>query len=173
MAPRTRRIPGKLACLTWLLVLTVTSACHMGYAVRTTPYPAIDPRQHHQQLATICVLRPHTFGALALFLHLDNGRMVGATQGKQVYFCYRAEPGWHRLLARSDNDATLPLRAYAGQVHFVELKVNMGPDELVLLSASRGHHLHPHLRYVIAYPTSDDHPPPLQSPVPARPDPLF
>ena len=173
MPPRSRRISRRLTRLACLLVLFVAAACHMGYTVRTTPYPPIDPRQRHQELATICVLRPQTFGALALFLHLDNGRLVGVTQGKQVYFCYRAEPGWHQLLARSDNDATLPLRAYAGQVHFVELKVNMGPDELIAISVSRGNDLFPHMRYVIAYPTSDDHPPPMQSPVPARPDPIF
>ena len=71
MSAGTRPTPVLMSLLLWCLGLGL-SACHMGYTVRNTPYPAVDPARPDPSLATICVLRPQSFGGLALFLHLDG-----------------------------------------------------------------------------------------------------
>lgn len=148
-------------------VLILSPGCHTGYRVEVLSAPVVDPARPHPELATICVLRPQTFGALATFEHLDNGHLMGVTQGSRVYFCYLAEPGTHYLTARSDNDATAVVRVGAGQRAFVRLEVRMGPDALAPLDDRTGAMLLGQLRYVVTVPTSPSQPPPYPYAAPA------
>jgi hypothetical protein len=143
--------------------------CHLGYRVDVVATPEVDPLARPAGLATICVLRPQTFGALATFQHYDNGRLVAVTQGSRIYACHLAEPGWHRLVARSDNDAALDLKVRAGELHFVQLEVRLGPDAIRVVDPDEGLRAVPRMRYVVAVPTAGG-PPLCKRPVPAAPD---
>lgn len=151
-----------------LLILTsLWAGCAARYHVVRTARPQVGPFTPRPTLATVCILRPQWFGALATFLHYDNGRLVGATQGSGVFFCYLAQPGWHRLTARSDNDATLMLHAVAGGRYFARLHVRIGPDGLSRTSEAQARRLIPRLVYVVTHPANDTIPAPHREPVPA------
>lgn len=150
----------------WTSALVVfLSGCHLGYHVEVQQKPELDPWSPHASLAKVCVLRPQTFGALAAFQHYDNGRLVGVSQGQEVYFCYLAHPGQHHLIARSDNDAELELWLRPGQLQFIRLTVAMGPDSISRLDSEAAFKILKDLRYVTAEPTVSDVPHPCRHPV--------
>ena len=162
---------ARLSRLTPSPILLLLCGCHLGYHVEIRQTPEIDPATPHPSLAKVCVLRPQTFGALAAFQHYDNGRLVGVSQGKKVYFCYLAHPGRHHLVARSDNDARLTLDLLGGQLYFVQLEVAMGPDSISRVDPRRARKTLEELSYVVAEPTLSDVPHPCHHPVPADPPP--
>lgn len=143
------------------------SGCHSEYRVEYAARPEVNPWAQRPNLATICILRPQTFGALATFLHFDNGRFVGVTRGARVFFCYLAQPGLHRLVARSDNDAELKLEAAAGGRYFVRLEVRFGPDGLTLVGEGYARRWVGRLRYVVTHPDRKGAILPYRLPVPA------
>ena len=144
------------------------SACTPGYDVYTVRWPVVDPRTPRDAVATVCVLRPQSFGAPAPFLIFDNGQLVGLSRGARVYSCHLARPGVHRIVARSDNDAAAEVRLRAGQRVFLRLQVNVGADELFVLRDDEGVRLLHRLRYVVTERTSADVPAPARQPIAAR-----
>jgi hypothetical protein len=87
--------------------------------------------------------------------------------GRAVYACYHAAPGWHHLIARSDDAASLELWVGPGERHYVRLVVSLGPDLLEPVSGDEATRLLPRLRYVVAVPTLSDVPTVCDQPVPA------
>ncbi|MCA9665540.1 MAG: hypothetical protein KC503_08125 [Myxococcales bacterium] len=153
-----------------LFALTAAAGgCAPGYRVQQVVVPDLDLHAVRPHLATICVLRPQSFGFLATFLHFDNGHFTGATQGAGVYTCHLAAPGRHRLVARSDNDAVAVVEARAGAVHFVKLDVCMGPDRLEHVAPQLGWAMVQHLQYVTTTRTAEDVQPPCRHPIDACP----
>ncbi len=152
-----------------LLVALALSACHLGYHVEVLQKPVVDPWTPTGDVAKVCVLRPQTFGALAAFQHYDNGRLVGVSQGRRVYFCYLVRPGNHHLIARSDNDASLDIWLQAGQVLFIQLEVAMGPDNISRVDTESARKILKNLSYIVAEPTLEDVPAICSHPVPAAP----
>ena len=65
--------------------------------------------------AEICVVRPHSLGYSLTLPVRDAGVLVGATRGPS-YFCYRAEPGPHRLVS---GDRAIVIDAASGHRQFV------------------------------------------------------
>lgn len=52
--------------------------------------------------ATVCVIRSAQIALAVTFTVHDNALLVGATRGP-TYFCYRAEPGRHRIAITGDD----------------------------------------------------------------------
>jgi hypothetical protein len=141
--------------------------CNLNYRVEHLATPEIDPTLPHPDLATICVLRPQSFGHLASFEHYDNDHLVAVSEGKKVYFCYLARPGTHNLVASSDNDARLGLWANAGSRYFVRLHVNMGPDLLTPMNTDEAMAMLQELRYIRTVRATSRAAPLMRAPVPA------
>jgi len=53
-------------------------------------------------MATVCVIRSAQIALAVTFTVHDNNLLVGATRGP-TYFCYRAQPGRHRINIASDD----------------------------------------------------------------------
>lgn len=51
-------------------------------------------------MASVCLIRTTPIAAAVVFVVHDNDVLVGATRGAS-WFCYRAEPGRHRILIAS------------------------------------------------------------------------
>jgi hypothetical protein len=141
--------------------------CNLSYRVEYLATPEINPHLPHPDLATICVLRPQSFGHLAPFEHYDNDHLVAVSQGKKIYFCYLARPGTHILVASSDNDARLGIRANAGSRYFVRLHVSMGPDLLTPMNTDEAMALLQELRYIRTVKATSRARPLMRAPVPA------
>ena len=121
---------------------TALLACALGgcsgYAVHTTatspPYDPFGrlPLSHGQ----VCVFRPATIGAALITPVLDNGVVVGATQGPS-YFCYLAGPGEHRVSVEVSDAETFTLSVDTGHRYFLEHRVEVGRDALVAVDGHR------------------------------------
>jgi len=127
--------------LTWLLLFVVAggaggaggTGCAPGYL-----NVSVEARPASATAATICLARPAGFfGSAVNFRHYDNGILVHVTKGNGLQACYLAGPGWHRLIAESDNRARLDIQVVAGQVYLVHVEPRMGPDALHLLTGAR------------------------------------
>ena len=150
-----------------LILCGLFGGCYQGYSVETVSRPQVDPWQPVSGKGTLCVLRPQSFGALATVLHFDNGWLVGATRGAGVYFCYHVAPGWHRLVARTDNDARLRVLVRPGERRFVQVVLRMGPESLEPVSEAQARTWIPRLSYVVARPDDTGRPRPFRGTVPA------
>jgi len=53
-------------------------------------------------MATVCMIRTAQLALAVTFIVHDNDLLVGATRGP-TYFCYRAQPGRHRIAITSDD----------------------------------------------------------------------
>ena len=53
-------------------------------------------------MATVCMIRSAQIALAVTFTVHDNDLLVGATRGP-TYFCYRAQPGRHRIAITSDD----------------------------------------------------------------------
>lgn len=121
-----------LMMLVFVLFAALTAACS-AYKLATPDPPPIDALgEPPYGLGQICVLRPHSFGALVTFVVHDNGALVGATRGPS-YFCYYALPGRHHLTSESGTTAAVDLEVTMGSRHYLEQHVRIGPDELSIL----------------------------------------
>lgn len=138
-----------------LALLTLGGCAH--YSVITQEPPPIDALgEPPYGLAQICVLRPHSLGALVPFAVRDNGRLVGATRGPS-YFCYFVQPGWHRVTSDSGNVATVDLTAAPGARHYLHQIVRIGDDELVAIDERAAAAMLPRCEYqVLVEPRPDD-----------------
>lgn len=98
MRPRT---------LTAAVLLAGTAACsplRLGDApaaaqLVTQPFTA-----YVDGMASVCVIRTARLAAGSTFAVHDNDVLVGATRGPS-YFCYRAQPGHHRIVVASEDAA--------------------------------------------------------------------
>lgn len=157
------RMAGFLAMAAPLL-----GACQPDYRLRRVDPPPVDPFAASGGLGTICVVRPQAFGAVATARHYDNRHLVGVTQGAAVYFCYRAQPGWHDLTATTDNEARLRVALPPGGRAFVRYTLRVGPDLLEPMGEAEARRLLPGLSFVHAEPTHPEARPLHRTPVPAQ-----
>lgn len=164
----TRESHQKLGLVAALLAALLLAGGCAGYRVEVVDVPRVAPFGEEPGLGRVCVLRPGAFGAVAQAVHLDNGVLVGATQGGRVFFCYLAEPGGHRIVARTDNDAELDVTVAAGATTFVRYDLGVGPDILSPLDEAEARALLPRLDAVASSPASRDVAAPATDPVPAR-----
>lgn len=74
------------------------------------------------QLAQICVLRPHLLAGAVTFPVRDNGKLVGATRGAS-YFCYWAQPGQHRVTSEADDVQEANVQTIAGARYYLHQRV--------------------------------------------------
>jgi hypothetical protein len=110
------------------LAMVLVTGCS-SYSIRTTTAMdiALD-RLPSPGEALVCAVRPHVNGALVPVVFHDNGKLVGGTKGPS-YFCWRAEPGEHRITAQggddidrelgTTNDDTATLWAEPGRRYFL------------------------------------------------------
>lgn len=157
-----RRAPTGLLMLMGL----IAASCHAGYRMEPVDRPAVDPWEAPPGLATVCVLRVQRFGVAARVLHTDNDYVVGLTEGTNVYFCYHVEPGVHRIVATTDNDAVIDADIPAGARFFLGVHLRMGEDALDVLTEAQAQALIPRLTYVVAR-AGEGVTPVLDRPVPA------
>jgi hypothetical protein len=114
------------------LFVLLAAACS-SYRLASPDPPPIDALgEPPYGLGQICIVRPHSIGALVTFVVSDNGALVGATRGPS-YFCYYALPGRHHITSKSGNIAAVDLEVMMGSRHFLEQRVRIGPDELTIL----------------------------------------
>lgn len=158
------------AVLGLLLLLCVGPpfGCNTDYRISRVSPPPVDPWRPSGQVGTICVVRPQSFGAVATALHHDNRRLVGVSRGSGVYFCYRAQPGWHHLTAYTDNTAELWVNVPPAGSAFARYELRVGPDALLPLTEARARVLLPRLAFIQAVPVTPRVPAPLRVPAPAR-----
>jgi hypothetical protein len=141
-----------------ILVTSSLVACGSSYRVIPVDEPEVSPWQTPDGLATVCVLRRRAFGVAVTVLHSDNGQLVGATRGVGVYFCYHVEPGYHRVVASTDNDAAIDLQVAPGTRTFVDVRLSVGPERLELLAEPQARQVIPELSYIVTDDSSADEP---------------
>lgn len=85
-----------------LLGLAACSPYRLGDAP-VSPLAATQPfTAYIDGMATVCVIRTSHLAQAVTFVVRDNDVLVGATRGPS-YFCYRAQPGHHRIAVDSDD----------------------------------------------------------------------
>ena len=139
MSRSTKRI------IAFLLLLT---GC-VHYRIVTPQTPPVDAfADPPYGLGQICLLRPHSLGALVTFVVHDNGMLVGATRGPG-YFCYHVQPGLHQITSDSGNVAAVSLAVNAGGRYYLHQVVRIGPDELTAIDEQQAMQLLPRCEYQI------------------------
>ena len=117
--------PAKLAAQPAIATLSRLTALAALTTLACSPYrlatPPPDPLAVTQPftayldgMASVCMIRTARIAMAVTFVVRDNDMLVGATRGPS-YFCYRAEPGRHRIAIASDDgeqrfDVSLELR---------------------------------------------------------------
>jgi hypothetical protein len=118
------------------LALCGSAAGCSHYRIVTADPPPLDALAAPPDgLGQICVLRPHSIGALLTGPVRDNGLLVGATRGPS-YFCYLAHPGPHRVTSRTDYDRTVAVGVQPGETVFLQQQVRIGADRFFRISAA-------------------------------------
>jgi Protein of unknown function (DUF2846) len=75
--------------------------------------------------ATLYVYRSESLGgAIKMPILLDN-KLLGDT-GPKTYHYKQIDPGTHKLVSKTENDAELDLNAEAGKIYYVWQEVKMG-----------------------------------------------
>lgn len=127
------------------LLLSMGGCAH--YRITAPDPPPLDALgEPPYGLGQICVLRPHSLGALVTIPVRDNGHLVGATRGPS-YFCYLVQPGFHDVTSDSGNVARLGLNIAPGARLYLQQVINVGPDELIALDEERAAALLPRCDY--------------------------
>lgn len=75
--------------------------------------------------ARLYVYRNETFGAAIKMTVLLDGKILGDTASKTYLFA-EIDPGNHRLISKTENDATLDFTAVSGRIYYVWQEVKMG-----------------------------------------------
>jgi hypothetical protein len=107
--------------------------------------------------ALICVYRKSNLGSALTVAVRDNEQLVGATEGPS-WFCYFAEPGRHFLSVEGSDADDLGLVALGGHRKFVELRINLGQDELVVTDDADAQRVLHDLEYLVIEEGPDDQP---------------
>ena len=132
-----------------LLALTLLGCSPLRVVVSDAP--PFDARSDPPLGAVeICVVRPHSLGFATTLAVRDGGVLVGATRGPS-YFCYRAAPGVHRLVA---GGRSLTLEVAPGQRQFVHQA--MLPRRLVAIDAAAGQAMLPRCAYLLLADAGED-----------------
>lgn len=93
---RRRRLVALLAALTGCSAYRLDSPpADPNYVVQ--PFTA-----YLDGMASVCMIRSGKVAMAVTFIVHDNDVLVGATRGP-TYFCYRAQPGRHRIRITSDD----------------------------------------------------------------------
>lgn len=110
---RTQRAPGsRIAVASKRLTKRLTTFA-ITLLVACSPYRLADPPSdpdavtqpftgYLDSMASLCMIRTSTLAMAVTFVVHDNNMLVGATRGPS-WFCYRAEPGNHRIAIASDD----------------------------------------------------------------------
>ncbi|MFO0547130.1 MAG: hypothetical protein U0271_02015 [Polyangiaceae bacterium] len=135
-----------LACATASL-----SACARYSLSTLTEPPAFEPRGDD---GVVCVVRAGGVGSALTLPIRDNGALVGATEGAS-HFCYYAAPGVHVLSAQVSDAADLEIEVAPAARVFVEHKVAIGRDRLVLVDVAAGQAIARRTDYVVIDESDD------------------
>lgn len=112
-----------------LAALLLGANCTPYHLTAPDPPPIDALAEPPYGMGQICVLRPHSLGALITFVVRDNDQLVGATRGPS-YFCYFVLPGSHHVTSDSGTIAAVDLAVAPGSRHYLHQVVRIGPDEL-------------------------------------------
>ena len=147
--------------LTILSVAVGTSlaGCSHSRVVTADPPPLDALGAPPDGLAQICVLRPHSLGALLTGPVRDNGLLMGATRGPS-YFCYLAHPGPHRVTSHTDRDRTLAVLLRPGETLFLQQQVRIGADRFFPIPAAEAAALLARCDYSLLIDTDGEEPAP-------------
>ena len=141
----TKRSLGTLQFLLLSLSISMGGCAH--YRLTAPESPPLDAfGEPPYGTGQICVLRPHSLGALVTIAVRDNGSLVGATRGPS-YFCYLVQPGLHDVTSDSGNVARLSVPVAPGARIYLQQVINIGPDELIPLDEERAAALLPRCEY--------------------------
>ena len=75
--------------------------------------------------ALVYILRPNSYGSMAVFNATVNGDFIGSTGGKRYIYTI-LEPGTYTFTTKGENRKELPIVLEAGQTYFLEQEVHMG-----------------------------------------------
>lgn len=103
------------------------AACSHYRIVVADPPPLDALADPPDGLGQICVLRPHSLGALLTVPVRDSGLLVGATRGPS-YFCYLAHPGPHHVTSKTDRERAVDVAVRAGETVFLQQQIRIGAD---------------------------------------------
>jgi hypothetical protein len=143
-----------------LLVVACATGCGANYQVVAVEHPPVSALTvAPENKALICVYRNSNLGAALTVAIRDNDQVVGATEGSS-WFCYLAEPGRHFLTVEGSDADDLGLVALGGHRKFVELRINMGQDELVVRENADAERVIHELDYLVIEEGPDDQPVP-------------
>lgn len=115
-----------------LFALLLGASCSHYHLTNPDPPPIDALADPPYGMGQICVLRPHSVGALITFVVRDNGQLVGATRGPS-YFCYHVAPGPHQVTSDSGTIAAVDLSVAPGGRYYLHQIVRIGPDGLALV----------------------------------------
>ena len=118
-----------------LFAVLAASGC-AGLRVVTSDAPPlpIDPLASPPDgLGQVCVIRPHSIGALLTIPVRDNGTLVGATQGPS-YFCYFAQPGLHRITMQLSGELAVDAQVDSGRTLYLHQHIRVGADRFYPIS---------------------------------------
>lgn len=96
--------------------------------------PLASPPDGPNGLGQVCVIRPHSIGALLTIPVRDNGLLVGATQGPS-YFCYFAQPGLHRITMQLSGELAVDAQVDSGRTLYLHQHIRIGADRFYPISA--------------------------------------
>jgi hypothetical protein len=148
--------------------LAVASFGCSPYRVIRPDAPPLDARAEPPfGCGEICVVHPHSVDQRTLAVR-DNGALVGATRGPS-YFCYRAEPGRHRLtVSRARGAADFVVAAGARQ--FVHQAAGPGAS-LEMVDDATGRSMLARVDYalLVAAPEDEELPTDPERLLPAQP----
>ena len=126
---------GAPLAFAWLVASAFAAMGCSSYSLRPVaqpPVPAFGPPR--PDVATVCLFRPTSLGALLTVPVRDNGQLVGATSAHS-YFCWHAEPGRHRISVAGGTDASdRTLTLAAGERVHLQHEINIGNDALRIAS---------------------------------------
>jgi len=75
--------------------------------------------------ALVYILRPNSYGSMAVFNTTVNGEFIGSTGGKRYIYTILA-PGTYTFSTKAENRKELPIVLEADQTYFLEQQVHMG-----------------------------------------------
>lgn len=145
--------------LSLLSIVMCLAGCGANYQVAEVSRPPVSQLTLAPDKGLVCIYRNSNLGAALTIAIRDNDQLVGATEGSS-WFCYFAEPGRHLLSVEGSDADDFPLVAVAGQRQFVELRVNLGQDDLVARQELEGWREVRELTYLMIEEGPDDEPVP-------------
>ncbi len=85
------------------------------------------PNSNDEEMATICVLRPSSFGSAIKFGIYQDEKLIGKL-GPKSYLAWTVKPDGKELtiMSKSENKDMLTINPQAGKTYYIKQKVKMG-----------------------------------------------